>query len=1389
MIAEETDGLADQAQTLFETLLKVASASPRQRIPRREDRGPAPLSSVQQGIWLTYQLNADDTAYNVARAFRLRGALDQDALEKSVNDIVGRHEALRTRFVIQEGQPMQVVQPALRVNLPLVDMRTDPEEVSTADDQPVRDFIIEQSRIPFNLNLGPLLRLSLMRLGEEDHLLLLVIHHIVIDVWSIELFKEELAALYESHAAETAARLPDVPIQYADYAVWQRAWLAEEKHERELAYWLGQLEEYPSTSTLPADRPRPAVQVSRGRRLFLTIPDDLAVALRKLSWQEGATLFMVLLAAFKTLLYRYGGQSDLLVGSPVAGRYQLDSKRVMGCFLNTLILRSDLSGNPSFRDLLCRVRSMALEAYANQRLPFEQLVKALRPERSLSHAPIFQVMFNHIDFTRPTPPAAGLEIEELPVDRGGTLFDMFVETIDDGESLSWAISYNLDLYDTTTIQQLSRHFLTLLRAIVADPDQPIDDIALLSPAERKLLLETWNDTDADYGNLPGIINQFYERVANQPEVVAYIQGEDRLTFAELNRRSNQLAHYLLSQGIKTKTRIGLALDRSLLMPAAILAILKTGSVYLPLDPSFPKERLRFMIEDSAAELILTSSSRRSAIEALVGQMEQRPQILCLDRGDDELWKQPATDIKTLSDSGRIATIIYTSGSTGRPKGVVISELQILNRLAWMWRTYPILTHEAGCQKTSLNFIDSLWELFGYLLQGTPTVIIPDEIVQDPKSLVDTLARHGVTRLWLVPSLLRVILQTQAELQERLPELTFWVCSGEPLPGDLASQFAEAMPHATLHNPYGTTEVWCATWYDLDREGSLGRGAIVPVGRPIGNMRVYVLDAAMNLAPPGAPGELWASGAGLAPGYDGRAEETAERFLPNPFLDEAGGGNLHARVYRTGDLVRWLPDGNIAYFGRADRQIKIRGLRIEPGEIEAQLRRQEGVSDAVVVAAGEGEGKRLIAYVLADGDEEPKPESLRATLADWLTAAMIPWPIVALETFPLTGSGKVDRRALASRETADVHVTGEYSAPRTEREEWLAAIWAELLELERVGIHDNFFDLGGHSLLSIHLFARIEAQFGQRLPINTLFRAPTIAQLADLLDRQGGKGWDVLVPIQSGGSKPPFFCVHGFSGSVMLYKDLARLLGSEQPFYGFQARGINGQEQHLETIEAMAEHYVEAMRAVQPSGPYRIGGFCFGGVVAYEIARQLDAAGESSALVAIFEGHAPERFQRRLPMIHPRRLLTLWRSAPYWWEDYGRRGRVRLRRSAHVKARRLTKRLQRRLGFERGEDVASLIGRDLTDLPSYHQQMMIANFQALSRYNPGVYRGKVVLFRTRSQSASKTLFGALDPAYGWSQLARDGVEVRTIPGAHRNIHQMPHVSSLAMELANCLDLFG
>ncbi|MFF4016045.1 amino acid adenylation domain-containing protein [Streptomyces sp. NPDC001843] len=1169
-----------------------------------ERSGDVPLSFAQQRLWFLHQVHGENPAYHIPYALRLAGRVDVPALEAALQDVIRRHEILRTLYIDRDGTPYQRILDPADAAPRLVVRSTGPDEVDA--------LLGAEARRSFDLTAELPLRATLFETGFERSVLLLVVHHIAGDGWSLEPLMRDVAEAYTARLTGAAPAWPPPAVQYADYALWQRRLLGEGDRPsalaaRQLAHWQAALEDAPEELCLPTDRPRPVTPSFLGDTVPIDLDETLSAEVFALARQSGCTVHMVLQAAVASTLTRLGAGTDIPIGNAVAGRGDEALHDLVGFFVNTVVTRVDTSGDPGFAELLRRVRAGNLVAYDHQDLPFEQLVEVLNPHRSAARHPLFQVMFaaqNGIadDFALP-----GLEVSPQPVVTGTAKFDLSFKFDAQGgrsrgpQRIEGDLEYSLDLFDRETAERISASLVRLLRDAVARPGVPLGRLAVLDPAEHRLLVIDRNDTDAPFPRGATVADLVEEQTDRTPEAVALMQQDVRWSYRRLEERANQYAHLLRARGVGRGTVVGVCLPRGPEAVAALLGVWKAGGAYVPLDPELPRERLRYMVADSGAALLISRGDLADGIA------ETGTEVIRADF-DRRLASAPVARPARITGGSDLAYVIYTSGSTGRPKCVMIEHGGVVNRLLDMAQRFRLTERDVSLQITSLAFEPPVREIFGPLAVGASVALLPEEGSRDPGVVIGTIRRSRPTViLCVVPSLLESIIVYGADPAD-FSSLRLVGTAGETLRTGEARELLDVWGCEVVNQlgPTETTMMSCVHWVrreDLD--------GVIPVGRPLANTRVHVLDQWLNPVPVGVTGELYLAGAGVGRGYLGQPGLTAARFVANPF------GVPGERMYRSGDLVRWRRDGTLEFIGRADDQVKVRGFRIEPGEIETVLAEHPGVSRAAVVVREDNPGdKRLVAYVVPKPPGAPGPAELRDHLSARLPEHMVPAAFVSLDTLPLRGNGKLDRDLLPAPD-----LTGRVGTrrPRSPREEVLSELFAEVLGLSTVGIDDDFFQLGGHSLLAARLISRVRTTLGLEIGMRSLFEAPTVAGLAERVGIDNGDAaLEVVLPLRPGGTRPPLFCIHPGGGLSWSYAGFLKHLPADVPVHGIQARGLLHPDDMPATVEDMAADYVERMRAIQPTGPYHLLGWSFGGIVAFEMTARLQRQGHEVALLTMLD---------------------------------------------------------------------------------------------------------------------------------------------------------------------------
>ncbi|NEQ74589.1 MAG: amino acid adenylation domain-containing protein [Okeania sp. SIO2C9] len=1334
-------------------------------------------------------------------SIHLGGDINIPALEESLTELIRRHEILRTtyRFLTANfaplppqlgggielnspnyggfrglsenscnGQPCQEIQPPSAFTLPIVDLR---EWSETKRETEAVRIATEQLRQGFDFTRSPLLRATLIQLTSDNYRLYFAIHHSFIDGESFIKIVQELEIIYTAFSQGLPSPLPELTIQYADFAVWQRQRLQGEILSNQLTYWQKQLENLPQLK-LPTDRPRTPQTTFSGSFLRHRLPFDLIEKLQTLSRKENVTLFVTLATAIKVLLYRYSNQEDIVLGTVIDQRDQPELDGIIGNFLNTLVLRSDLSGNPSFCELLKRVQNVCFSAYSHQDVPFQKVVEALHPDYQVNKNPLFQVAFT-IDPPLVTEDKLGWKAFYFEVDPKTSKFDItFYLLQEESEGMVLLTEYNTDLFDAATIKRMSGHLNTLLEGIVINPNQSISELPLLTESERHQLLVEWNNTTVDYPQDKCIHQLFEEQVERTPDAVAVVFEDRQLTYHELNCQANQLAHYLQTLGVAPEVLVGICVERSVEMVVGLLGILKAGGAYVPLDPNYPTERIAYMLEDSSVPVLLTQSKWVEKLPSSVGK------LILLDSDWDVIASLGQDNPVNQTKPDHLVYVIYTSGSTGKPKGVAVTHLGI-NRLVNNTNYINLASSDRVAQTSNASFDAATFEIWGALLHGAQLIGVPQQIALEAEKFVALLRKYQVSVLFLTTALFN---QLAALVPEAFKSLRYLLFGAETVdPTSVKKVLEHGAPEKLLH-VYGPAEnTTFSSWYLVEnvRQGA----TTIPIGRPISNTQVYILDKQLQPVPIGIQGELHIGGDGLARGYLNRRELTEEKFIPNPF-DKSKLNNQKSKLYKTGDLARYLPDGNIEYLGRIDHQVKIRGFRIELGEIEAVLAQHSQVREAVVIAREDIPGdKRLVAY-LTTNEEKTTIDDLRSFLKTKLPEYMIPAAFVLLESIPLTPNGKVNRRGLPIPDASSLVRESSFIAPRDSLELQLTQIWSEILGVFPIGVRDNFFDLGGYSLLAVRLMADIEKQFGKNLSLAALFQGATVEQLAILLrQKTDTQSWSPLVAIQPQGKHPPFFCMPGSGGNVVYFHQLARHLGNDQPFYALQPPSLDGISEPFGRVEEVAAYYLQAIQTLQPSGPYFLGGHSFGVLVAFEMAQQLQKQGETVALLALLD------LPTRLPGSPPKQLD--WDDTR-WLTNIAHIIEVLSAKNLGIfyeALKPLTPEAQLNYLKQQMESVNLLPYNSGIERVRGIVQTIKADELAFMSYLPqGGYQGRITLFRTSEVYQDELgMLGEIptDPTWGWNQYSCKPVEVKVVPGNHTTMLGEPHVMVLAEKLKFCL----
>jgi amino acid adenylation domain-containing protein len=1324
-------------ESYFRTHLKTAVEKPTPILPKSA-HGHIPLTVSQKQLWLHAQLAPDIALYNEPLTVRHHGPLDVGILQKAFNEIIRRHEAWRTIFPLVDGEPVQQVLPPFSVNLKEIDLRTlDPQErekealrLATAD-----------ARIPFDLERGPLLRAKLVRLDEVEHRLYITLHHLIFDGFSgYRVFLPELVALYEAFLKGSPSPLQELPFQFRDYALWQRGRMEGAQLESSMEYWRGRLAPPLPSLQVPYSHPAPPVQTFGGAMHSVSLPLGLSEALRELCRREGVTLYMALLAAFNVLLYRYSGEEDIVIGSNTAGRNHSGSEKLLGYFLNTIPLRSDLSGDPTFRELLDRVRGTTLDALSHDEVPLDRLVAELHPERDPHRNPLFQILFSLEPPLAPVSPEWDLTCIE--VETGATKFELCMVLDDRADGLLCRLIYNTALFEADAAARMAGHWQTLLESIVANPGLPISEYPLLTQVERQRILVEWNDTAEPYSPepVPDLI-----RAKHDVEKPAVRCGPREITYGELDRRSDRLARVLRSMGVGPNVPIALCLDRSVDMVVAILGALKAGGAYVPLDPANPRQRLELMLNDCKPRVLLTQQGTLGA------SLSTAAPTLFLDAALSEAKENPPTAFRnSASGLDDLAYILYTSGSTGVPKGVQVTHCNLAYSNQARLNYYKDAP-ERFLLLSSYSFDSSVAGIFHTLTTGGTLVIPPPDFRWDGQEIQRLISENKITHLLAVPSLYAELLANANA--DRLASLRSVIVAGETCPRQLVNLHYEILPQCSLFNEYGPTEatVW-STVFECEPGGT---ESSVPIGRPIANAQTYILDRHLQPVAVGVPGELYVGGEGVARGYLNQPALTEKYFVPNAFSSKP-----NSRLYRTGDLARYLPTGDIEFLGRSDQQIKLRGMRVELEEIEALLAEHTALREAAVIATRQSSGEvALAAFVVPQASDSTSTSELRSFLKSRLPSHMVPANFQVRESLPKSSNGKVDRQRLVAEGVALSESVEVIVAPRDETERRLLSIWKQVFSHASDDVNQDFFQLGGHSLLAAKLLVRIEKEFSVQLSLAFVFESPTIAEMAQAL-RLGSRNVSerAIIPIQPKGISSPFFWIRGGPR----FRLLAQHLGMQRPFLGVDLPYSVGVKLPAPyRLEDIAAYLLKAIREVQPVGPYYLGGLCVNAVIAYEIAQQLIQQGEKVALLAMIDAHnhayyknpfKDGRYTARIKF-HLSNLLRMDST------ETGAYLRDRL-----DEARRKIERITWRLTADRRDRAEDFRNSDSIVHPAF------------SQYEPQPYPGKIVLLQSSEWPKSPYF----DFKLGWEDLVPE-IEFHRIPSDHAYLFDEPNVKAVAQTL--------
>lgn len=1187
---------------------------PLERITRTQS---LPLTAEQYRLWFLSQLEPDSIHFNINLAFRIKGVLQSEILEKSLNEIVNRHDTLRTVFQNRGNEPEQIVLDKLCIPIQKVNLRRTQVEVRESQAITLMEEEIEK---PFSLETGPLLSLSMYQLEDEDQLLLFKIHHIIADFVSLEKLIQELGFFYNAYVQGESGTLPPLPIQFVDYAHWQQQNMKGNVYQKQLKYWKEKLGYELPVLRMPLDRPRPVAMTHNGERMRMTIPADITTSLKGFSRKSGVTMFITMLAAYQTLLYRYTGQEDICVATSISSRNRPELQNLIGLLANTLVLRNNLEGDPTFAEVLKCTRKVAFGAFAHKDIPYEKLIEELQTERNMSHNPFFQTMLTYLTAQdEGDQPFEGVSMKTHDLQKKASALELSFTITEQNDELVCSMDFNTDLFNTDTIHRMLKQFLNLLQACVDNPQQPISEIRLLSETEEQQIIEKWSGRNK-IKQLPeaSVHELFSQKATSTPDAIALRFQDQQYTYRELDERSNQLANYLINKGLGPHKLVGICMERSLEMVVGLLGILKAGNAYVPIDQSYPQERKAFMVNNSGVELLLTIDSKAKSLSS------EHCKVISINE-EWELISQESREASKLKvKSEDLIYVIYTSGSTGKPKGVMVSHKGVVNHCFNIIDRFKLNHQDRVLQFTSISFDVAVQEIFPTLLTGATLVLWKDKYISEGREFLKWIGQEKISVLNMTTAYWSSLVADLKYERALLPSsLKLVIVGGEKVsPETYVTWKSVTDGKVRWINDYGLTETTItATMFEPDAEWYPNN--VVPIGTPLDNVEIYILDNNQRAVPIGVYGELYIGGIGVAKGYWGRPELTKERFVVNPFSEYSD-----AKLYKTGDQARFLSDGTIEFLGRLDDQVKIRGYRIEMGEIEAAIEQFGMISQSIVVPFKLANGSTQLAGYVVLSDSAVKIDELRSFLKSRLPDYMVPSHYVVMDQIPLTVNGKVDEAALPKPELHAIK-SKEYLAPRTPTEQIAVSIWTSLLDYPDIGVMDNFFEVGGNSLLATQVVLQAATKFECNVPLRILFEYPVLAnwvaeiERMKLLEATKGSKLDskkCIVKIQQKGEQTPLFFIHPVGGTVSCYFTLARQLGENQPFYAFQGHGFVDENSTLDSVEKMADHYLKEILEVQPEGPYRLGGWSMGGFIAYEIASKLKEDGHEVIQLAIIDSY-------------------------------------------------------------------------------------------------------------------------------------------------------------------------